>query len=240
MDIFYNSLNYYLIFNITYHGSSLILFLLDYFKLFINYKLQKDRIEIMINSYKKILPVILRNTLVGIIPTFLIVGYYESMYESIFDYWELLINLPLALIMTDIFFYCAHRLLHIPPLYKLFHKKHHEIIAPIGLSAVYMTIIDLYIGNILPVYLPLFILKAHPITFKIWMILTTFNTVIFAHSGFVFLAKFHDYHHSNFSKNYGANIFMDRLFGTYHHGIENKLNVPRERMNNNLKKNIHN
>jgi sterol desaturase/sphingolipid hydroxylase (fatty acid hydroxylase superfamily) len=58
------------------------------------------------------------------------------------------------------------------------------------------------------------LLSAHPYTIKIWIILTTANSVIMAHSGFKIMADFHDYHHEKFTKNYGMNLFMDYLMGT--------------------------
>ena len=94
------------------------------------------------------------------------------------------------------------------------HKKHHEIIAPIGASAIYMTLVDLYIGNILPVYIPMFILSAHHNTILLWIVMTTINTVTKAHSGFEGLSNFHDKHHSSPMHNFGLGIFMDKLFGT--------------------------
>ena len=77
-----------------------------------------------------------------------------------------------------------------------------------------MTFIDFYIGNILPVYLTLYIVGAHPFTIKLWLVFTTANTVIFSHGGFD-LVDFHDKHHMMFNKNYGIDIFMDKLFGTH-------------------------
>ena len=214
INVLYNSFIYFLIFNITYYLSSGLLFLFDYYRILTNYKKQLGSVSEMVSNYKKIWPTVLMNTLIAIWPSILTVGYYETFFSDDFNINELYYILPAGFIFTDIFFYFSHRILHIPILYKLFHKKHHEITAPIGFCAVYMTTFDLYLGNIVPVYLPLYLMKAHPITFKIWMIISTLNTVFLAHSGFKWFAEFHDLHHSSFKKNYGINLFMDRMFGT--------------------------
>jgi len=116
--------------------------------------------------------------------------------------------------MSEIFFYASHRTLHIPILYKLCHKKHHDLKAPIGFAATYTTILDFYFGNAIPIYLPLYLIGCDPITVKIWIIYTTASTVIFSHSGFDGMSNFHDKHHQEFNKNYGSGLFMDTICGT--------------------------
>jgi len=110
------------------------------------------------------------------------------------------------------FFYTTHKILHINPFYKWFHKKHHELTAPIGFSALYMTVFDMYFANILPLYLPLVLLSAHPYTIMIWMIIININTVIVSHGGIKWLSDFHDNHHKCFNVNFGLNMIMDYLF----------------------------
>ena len=242
LDILYISFVNYLIFNMTFYISNFLLFLIDYFKLFVELKIQKNKlININIDSiYKKIFPLVLQNSLLSIIPAILVMGMYELTYfENInnpnnpnnynnynntncsessnnFHVSKFVYDIIIARLLSEIFFYCTHRLCHINYLYQSIHKLHHEITIPIGLSALYMTIADLYIGNIIPTYLPMLILQCHPVTIKFWMITTTLNAVIFAHSGFQGLANSHDYHHSHFNKNYGTDLFMDKIFGTYY------------------------
>lgn len=215
LKLFYNTFVYYLLFNFVYYLSSGILFLIDYFNFFPHQKIQSNSKNLM-DSYKKCLSCVIKNTLLyPILPIFLFT-WYETTEEKQFDIIKCVLDIIFTMIIADILFYTIHRVFHIPLLYKYFHKKHHQIVAPIGISAVYMTPVDLYIGNILPIYIPLLVLGAHPITTKIWIIITTVNTIIFAHSGFKGIADFHDGHHSLFNKNYGTNLFMDKLFGTYH------------------------
>lgn len=219
-NILYNSMIYYLIFNFFYYISSAICFLFDYGNILFNLNIKKINTkrtnEDIINEYVKIYKRVLFNSFIGIIPFTVVQGFYDDfMKTNDGTVINILTELSVVYIFTDILFYFFHRILHIPKLYMLFHKKHHEIISPVGMSAIYMTIVDLYVGNIIPVYLPLYFVRASTLTTKIWLILTTVNTVFLAHSGFENLSDFHDKHHSLFNYNFGTNFFMDRLCGTY-------------------------
>lgn len=211
-DILYYALGGYSLFNLTFYISGGILFLIDYLRKLINYKIQQS--DLMLN-YKKCIGTVLCNTVIATIPLSMIFGYYEHNYTSSFNIYHLFLDMAIARVLTEILFYGMHRILHFEPFYKYFHKKHHEIIAPIGISAVYMTVTDFYLGNVLPIYLPMIIIKAHPLTIKIWCVITTLTAIIGGHSGFKYISESHDYHHSLFNKNYGTGLFMDKLLGTY-------------------------
>ena len=211
---------YYLLFNITFYLSNAILFVLDYYQIIPDEKINIQDNQSILSIYKKCLPCVLFNTLIASWLPCLIMAWYKSdtnttntaisefsLVKCVFD---ILISMPIA----DVFLYTSHRLFHIPFLYKKFHKQHHEILTPIGLSAVYMTTTDFYFGNILPIFLPMYIMNAHTITIKIWLVMIILNTTFLAHSGYR-VANYHNKHHSLFNKNYGAHVFMDRLFGTY-------------------------
>lgn len=211
-EFLYQMLTYYLVFILSFWIPSLVLFFIDMKNIFLDYKIQNKSPQSVISSYTKCYRTVLTNTLVLTVPciallTYMTLGNPHSLGETF-------INLVMSLPLVDFFFYTFHRIFHIPSLYGRFHKKHHEVTAPIGISALYMTVTDLYVGNILPVFLPMIILGASPCTVCWWMGIATVNTVIMAHSGFVWLADFHDYHHKVFIRNYGTNIFMDWLFGT--------------------------
>lgn len=216
-NILYYSFMNYLIFNFTFYISNIILFIIDHFKILDKFKIQQNKIQttsVIDDTYKNSLYVVLWNSLICIIPGLLFVGAYENAYEGDFTIIKFGFDIMFARILTEILFYTIHRICHLSPFYKYIHKKHHEIITPVGITTLYMTPIDLYIGNILPTYLPLYILHSHPITIKFWIIATTINAVVFAHSGFKKIANSHDYHHSHFNKNFGTDLFMDRLFDT--------------------------
>ena len=217
-NFMYSFLTYYLVFLGSYYIPSLILFLIDLKKWFTDYKIQKAKVDDIMGIYKKCLPNILVNTILLPIPMIGVLILFQNVLGFEFSILKMGFDFLVGLFLTDIFFYTGHKLFHHPKLYKKYHKKHHEITAPIGISALYMTPPDLYFGNIIPVYLPMIILSAHPYTIYLWMILTTVNTVVLAHSGFKNLAEFHDIHHKYFTKNYGINIFMDKILGTFYIG----------------------
>jgi len=219
LEVLHNSIINYLIFNLTFYLANGLLFLIDYFKLFVNMKIQTDKTintNVLMDTYRKSLSTVLQNTLIYIIPIICVFALYEETYTGEFSLLKFMFDIGICRILTEILFYSVHRIFHMNMFYQYVHKKHHEITTPIGISSVYMTFIDLYIGNIMPVYLPMILLNAHPLTIKIWIFMTTMNTIIFAHSGFKLIAEAHDYHHSNFTKNFGTDLFMDRLFGTQH------------------------
>ena len=226
MLIFWNALKYHAIFNAIFYFSSFLTFLADILHLLTKYKMQQSKVDKVIQVYKKIIPTVLFNTLVGVFPLFIVACFFMNFMDYSFSVYKLVFDLIAAPILTDILFFFCHKLLHKPIIYKHFHKKHHEITAPIGMSAVYMTLTDLYIGNIVPVFLPLILLSSHSMTFTIWVAIVTINTIIFAHSGYKYIADFHDIHHSHFKYNFGINLFMDKIMGTH----LNAEDIPKKRL----------
>jgi len=215
LSIIADGSTYYLLFNIVYYVTSLILFLVDYYRLFIDSKVNEtNEAADMMATYKKTIPNVVFNTSIALILPAILIAISKYGDEREFSYQRCAFDILISILLLDIFFYMLHRLFHIPALYKRFHKKHHEILSPVGFSSLYMTITDFYFGNLLPGYLPMFIVGAHPITIKIWIVMAILNTILLAHSGY-WVANYHDKHHSLFNKNYGANIFMDKLLGTY-------------------------
>lgn len=212
-NILWNALSYYIIFNITYYLSNFVLFVSDCWGIYASKKIN-HRMQDMIAVYKKCLSCVLINTLIASIGPSVLMAWSQHGNNEFFSPGKCITDIALSLILIDILLYICHRIFHIPFLYKLFHKKHHEITAPVGFSSLYMTITDFYFGNILPTFLPMYLMGAHPITTHIWLIGVIINTTFFAHSGY-YIADYHDKHHSLFNKNYGAHIFMDKLFGTY-------------------------
>jgi sterol desaturase/sphingolipid hydroxylase (fatty acid hydroxylase superfamily) len=214
MALIINTLINYFCFNLTFYLSNLLLFIIDFYQLFTKYKIQQIEYSKIMNTYKKVLPTVLKNTLIYTLPIIGLFTYYESNYIGEFDIYKSGVHILVCRVLSEILFYVFHRVLHLDIFYRRYHKKHHEITAPVGLSAVYMTVVDFYFGNIVPLYLPLIMVGVNPWVIKVWIVLITLNTVIFAHSGFKFFADNHDYHHKNFNKNFGTDLFMDRLFGT--------------------------
>ena len=210
---FADSLIYYLIFNSVFYASNFILYVLDITGILFHRKLQpKHTIEIA-ETYKKCLPTAIINTCIYNIPAILTLPIFVNWYGVEFSWIKTIFDLVASYILMDFFYYATHRILHMEKFYQRFHKKHHEITAPVGLTATYLTFVDYY-SNILSIYLPPIILSSDRFTIILWIIISTMNTVFIGHSGYSPLASFHDNHHKYFNCNYGVGILADRIFGS--------------------------
>jgi sterol desaturase/sphingolipid hydroxylase (fatty acid hydroxylase superfamily) len=130
--------------------------------------------------------------------------------------WSILRDITLSIVLREIMFYYAHRILHHRVLYKYIHKKHHRFTAPIAFSAQYAHPIEQIFANVLPIVLPPRLLKSHILTFWLFLSYELFTTAT-VHSGYDFFnnaARMHDLHHEKFNVNYGALGFLDKLHGT--------------------------
>lgn len=217
-------ISYYLILVGTYMVSSLVTFYYDIYKnkYAMNYKkigiVNKEEIK---GLYIYYLPRVSFNLFIGSIPFIYVTVKclpvpIENSEESL-KLANVVGELFLSKYLMDIGFYITHRILHIPPLYEWFHKTHHEVKNPIGMSALYTTLGDMYFANLLPIsWVPLLIISSSLI-YKFWAIISIFMTVCIAHSGYRDLSEFHDIHHRYFKYNYGNSYFMDKLLGTYYH-----------------------
>ncbi len=212
----------YCVFNFSFWGSSIIMFMLDWYRYTEPYTTQKsDKLK----TYKKCLYIAAKNALVSTVPAFLLFGLYEYHYEirntqdvesngMTQSVVNALWHLGVARILSEVFFYVSHRLLHTNMLYKFVHKLHHEITSPISISALYMSFYDLYMGNILPLYLPFVIMGSTPTLVLYWIVGSTISAVVGGHGGIMLLDTSHDDHHRLFKMNYGTGLFMDWLCGT--------------------------
>lgn len=120
-------------------------------------------------------------------------------------------------LIVDIMFYTVHRLLHTKYLF-YFHKKHHELVYPVGIGSFYMSPVEFYCAIIIPIFGPLVLLGANSINTHLWLTFSVFNGMCVAHSNTKNLSEFHDSHHNitkGYKYNFGIDIFMDRLFRTH-------------------------
>jgi len=209
----------YLNFLICFISSSFLCFIVDVNsevikyneKKIIQFKYQPTSIIILKNQYKFIYPRVLVNILL-ISPMFFRCLINNYILNNDFVFTDLLYIL-LAGCLIDIFFYAFHRIMHHPILYELSHKIHHKFKTPVGMESVYHHWFDLCFSNILPIFLSLWILQVRSIQiWHLWVSLSTFFTVIVAHSGWI--KDSHNDHHKLYSKYFGTGVFMDKLFDT--------------------------
>jgi len=121
------------------------------------------------------------------------------------------------ILVVDACFFTTHRILHTPHLYASVHKFHHTYTAPFALAAVYAHPFEHLFSNVLSISLGPLLMRSHPISAAVWGCLASFSTLN-SHSGFSFpfITDGHDWHHREFTENYGAGLMLfDKfVFGT--------------------------
>jgi len=129
-----------------------------------------------------------------------------------------ILHIPISFLLVDFTFYTFHYLFHTKRkinLYK-FHRIHHEIRTPVSITSLYLHPIDLLLGNILPLFLPILILRSSFIILCLWVFITITETTYRAHSGLKNWSEDHDNHHKYFIYNYGSGLYLcDRVMQTY-------------------------
>ena len=129
----------------------------------------------------------------------------------------------------EVHFYLGHRLLHVPALYKRFHRAHHKSVNPSPWSSLSMHPVEhlLYFSDSL-IHL---ILPSHPLLLLYNLQITGTGAVV-GHVGFEKIvtgderamdtrAYAHYLHHKYFEVNYADGVVnIDRWVGTFHDGSE--------------------
>jgi len=181
-----------------------------------NYYKIKKRSNIELDKvYNKIVLNVLFNVFIASIPAIYV---FNNLLNN--SNYHLLQNLPLAgkylcmPLLVDVLFYSVHRILHTKYLF-YFHKRHHELIHPVGIGSFYMSLVEFYGALVFPIFGPLVLLGSNSYHTHLWITFTVFNGICIAHSNTKNLSEFHDYHHNKIKGyNYGIDIFMDRLLRT--------------------------
>ncbi|KXS18965.1 hypothetical protein M427DRAFT_152910 [Gonapodya prolifera JEL478] len=121
----------------------------------------------------------------------------------------------------EFWLYTSHRIMHLPALYKLTHKRHHVHHNPFTVANFYSTPFEQIFQNNLS-GLGALLLPAHPSTMWFFSAYRYLETAT-SHSGYAIPfstnAIFHNYHHRMFEGNYGIHAgipFMDLICGTSH------------------------
>eukprot|EP00419_Tripos_fusus_P023599 CAMPEP_0172722488 /NCGR_PEP_ID=MMETSP1074-20121228/81613_1 /TAXON_ID=2916 /ORGANISM="Ceratium fusus, Strain PA161109" /LENGTH=258 /DNA_ID=CAMNT_0013548509 /DNA_START=45 /DNA_END=821 /DNA_ORIENTATION=+ len=138
---------------------------------------------------------------------------------------QLLWLIPANALITEVLFYCSHRTLHTPWLYRHVHKIHHEVKVPFGLCALYFHPLEHVQASVIGIA-PALILGSHVAFYMLWLCVATYSVVLH-HSGYDFepylpdslrpfqsMTQQHDYHHAAFNKCYGIIGVLDWLLGT--------------------------
>ena len=213
----------YINFICTYTITSIITLLIDLYPKYSEYlglTKKSKNIKTVINIFKKTIKTVFMNVFIYSIPFIYISSYFLNLRNKKFSYFDSAKDLFISSYLIDIFFYFTHYLLHNKYLY-FFHKKHHEIKEPIGMTALYAHIVDYYFSNLIPVLLPMVILSSTYVTIHLWIFLSILSTIIESHTSYENLSNFHLNHHKYFNCNYGVGGKLDKLLGT-HYDYKNK------------------
>ncbi len=135
-------------------------------------------------------------------------------------------------------FYCVHRVLHLPSVYKHVHELHHRNVDIGPWSGISMHPVE-HLFYFSPFILWWFV-PVHPVIILLTGFYQGLNPAL-SHSGFDYLKIgslriktgdwFHHLHHQYFDLNYGNTPTpFDRLFGSWHDGSRESLMVQKERM----------
>jgi sterol desaturase/sphingolipid hydroxylase (fatty acid hydroxylase superfamily) len=139
------------------------------------------------------------------------------------------LELFLALLVTDLFQYWTHRFFHSHHYLWRFHSVHHSTKAMDWLAGSRTHFVDIFVTRSMS-YIPLYVMGFSLITFNTYIIFIAIHAVLIhanTRINFGFLKyiistpQFHHWHHCEEPEYYGKNFsvvfpFIDKIFGTYH------------------------
>jgi sterol desaturase/sphingolipid hydroxylase (fatty acid hydroxylase superfamily) len=139
------------------------------------------------------------------------------------------VELLLALLITDLFQYWTHRIFHSHHYLWRFHSIHHSTKAMDWLAGSRTHFVDIFVTRTMS-FIPLYIMGFSTITFNTYIIFIAIHAVLIhanTRINFGFLKyiistpQFHHWHHCVEPEYYGKNFavvfpFIDRIFGTYY------------------------
>ena len=124
-------------------------------------------------------------------------------------------NFVFYILINDVYFFCAHKLLHCNRfIYTVLHKHHHREHFTSACCALDSSIIEHLFVNVASVVVGPVLIGGSNFTICAWILVATVNSCI-AHSGFKYISKTHNLHHNNPKYNFGTGLMlMDSLFDT--------------------------
>ena len=152
----------------------------------------------------------------------------EGVHQWINDL-PFIVELLIALVVTDLFQYWAHRIFHSHYFLWRFHSIHHSTENMDWLAGSRTHFVDIFFTRSMS-YMPLYVLGFSTVTFNVYIVFIAIHAV-FIHANtrinFGFLKyiittpQYHHWHHCQEPEYYGNNFavvfpFIDKLFGTYH------------------------
>jgi len=153
---------------------------------------------------------------------------YSRLYDGAdrYGYAYLVLSVPLFLLFTDYCIYWVHRWLHVPLLYKIFHKPHHKWIIPTPFASHAFHPVDGYLQSV-PYHLFIFIFPLHRLLYLVLFVAVNFWS-IFIHDSDMITGHplenvingpaHHTLHHLYFTCNYGQYFtWADRVGKSYRH-----------------------
>ena len=190
-----------------------------------NYRINTNLKDLEYNKIHKSFIVSSYNSLLINLPLRVSIFYpfckYLQFNQSIKDYSysTIILSVFYCIILTDIFFYFLHKLLHHKILYKYIHKVHHEINDTYCVSFQYCHSLEA-VFNEISISLPVILSYIPYDLIYIWFILAHINTCL-SHSGYIFSG--HDYHHHYKICNFGISglpyLNLDYIFKTRYQDI---------------------
>ena len=141
----------------------------------------------------------------------------------------LLLALPLALFLTDLFQYATHRLFHAHVYLWRFHSVHHSTQAMDWLAGSRTHFVDIFATRAIS-FIPLYVGGFSPLAFNCYVLFVSIHAVLihantrlnFGLLKYLFVTpQYHHWHHGDDPAHYGINFaihfpLIDKVFGTYY------------------------